>query len=163
MWPDLWVSDITCLKDALWIFLVTFLILGHLLFADVPSLWYSFKYFWDILPYMYKDVSEIDSYIYIYIHLYTQYVLVAVLRIHQRLHYGRSFWPQMFVASWHWTTKTARIDAYSKRNIGLLVAHASGQPCQILKHALGTGALGSLWRSWRYQMTTWKRNTVALE
>ena len=30
-----------------------------------------------------------------------------------------------------------RIDAYSKRNIGLLVAHASGQPCQILKHALG--------------------------
>ncbi|CAL1150841.1 unnamed protein product [Cladocopium goreaui] len=29
------------------------------------------------------------------------------------------------------------IDAYSKRNIGLLVAHASGQPCQILKHALG--------------------------
>lgn len=32
-----------------------------------------------------------------------------------------------------------RTDAYAKRNIGLLVAHASGQPCQILKHALGSG------------------------
>lgn len=39
--------------------------------------------------------------------------------------------------------RAPRIDAYAKRNIGLLVAHASGQPCQILKHAIGVpcGAL----------------------